>query len=195
MCVFETLFYVRVHRATVLELFDQFVDFVLFLNAVSVVYDLEGLVWLLLDRAVVRAAVDARPHLFALVYHRFEHLQVLARLRVVFDSPQTAVTFLLRKQQPRAVFADGLQNVERVLEVAHMKDGQRQFHKAKVARTVEEGSLARLANQAALRRAHVDVFRTTCERSRTIVAVQAILIHIDGGSAVHVTGSKQTELD
>ena len=58
----------------------------------------EGLRWLFLNSAIERATVETCAHLLTFVDHRLEHLKVLARLSILSNSFQAAVTFGLAEK-------------------------------------------------------------------------------------------------
>ena len=93
--VLEAFLEVRIHCATVLKLFDEVLYVLISSHCILIVDDFETLARFFLDDAVVSATMDALSHLFALIKHGFEHLEVLAWLCVGSDPFQTPLVLFL----------------------------------------------------------------------------------------------------
>ena len=81
----------------------------------------ERLSGLLLNGAVVGTAVPTGSHLLAFIDHGLKKPCILTRLCVGLNALKAALALFLTQQQLRAIFADTLQDVQGVLEVANVE--------------------------------------------------------------------------
>ena len=99
--IFETFFDFRIDRALVFKHANQVVQ-VLFLvrHRKLIVNYLQILTRLLLHNTVESATMNTLSHLFALINHRFQHLQILARLSIRFHPLQRFLSIFFSEKNP-----------------------------------------------------------------------------------------------
>ena len=99
--IFETFFDFRIDRALVFKHANQVVQ-VLFLvrHRKLIVNYLQILTRLLLHNTVECATMNTLSHLFALINHRFQHLQILAWLSIRLHPLQRFLSIFLSEKNP-----------------------------------------------------------------------------------------------
>ena len=179
------------------EFFDEILHHIIWsLEVVLVMHDSQRLACDFLHCSIIALAVWAVPHLLAELFDRLLDRFSLQRVLPELEPLCVLDPIVFVEEDPAALLANGLEDIDDVLEVANVEDRQLKLNEPEMARAADQVLLAGLADTAFLAHAKSQIQGTSClwYGHARFGSVHPALINFDP-HLLDFAGRQETELN